>query len=43
VALEQWRGWQCHDRYALYKTAVSKNQPEAFEQILAQLLVRTDR
>jgi hypothetical protein len=43
VALEQWRGWRCHDRYALYKTAVSKNQPEAFEQILAQLLVRTDR
>lgn len=43
VSLEQWRGWHCHDRYALYKTAVSKNQPQAFEQILAQVLDRSER
>ena len=33
----EWRRWQSHHRYALYKTAVSKNQPEAFEQVLRQL------
>ncbi len=43
VSLEQWQHWHSHDRYALYKTALSKNQPEAFEQVLAQLLDRTDR
>ena len=37
VTLDQWRGWQSHDRYALYKTAVSKSQPEAFAQVLKQL------
>ncbi len=40
VTLDQWRHWQSHDRYALYKTAVSKNQPEAFEQVLSQLLAQ---
>jgi hypothetical protein len=40
VTLEQWQHWQSHHRYALYKTAVSKNQPEAFEQILSQLLAQ---
>jgi hypothetical protein len=43
VALDQWHHWQSHERYALYKTAGSKNQPEAFEQILAQLLDRNER
>jgi hypothetical protein len=38
IDLDQWRSWQSHERYALYKTAVSKNQPEAFEQVLIQLL-----
>ena len=37
VTLEEWRRWQSHHRYAVYKTAVSKNQPEAFEQVLRQL------
>jgi hypothetical protein len=37
ITLEEWRCWQSHHRYALYKTAVSKNQPEAFEQVLEQL------
>lgn len=38
VTLERWRGWQPHQRYALYKTAVSKSQPGAFERVLEQLL-----
>ena len=42
VTLEQWRRWPAHDRYALYKTAVSKNQPEAFGQVLVQLSGRAD-
>lgn len=37
VGLDQWRRWQSHERYALYKTAVSQSQPEAFEQVLSQL------
>jgi hypothetical protein len=37
VTLDQWRRWQSHERYALYKTAVSQSQPEAFEQVLSQL------
>ena len=42
VTLDRWRRWPAHDRYALYKTAVSKSQPEAFEQVLSQLLGRAD-
>jgi len=37
VSADEWRRWQSHHRYALYKTAVSKSQPEAFEQVLKQL------
>jgi len=37
VTPNEWRRWQSHHRYALYKTAVSKSQPEAFEQVLKQL------
>jgi hypothetical protein len=37
VTLAEWRRWQSHHRYAVYKTAVSKSQPEAFEQVLRQL------
>ena len=33
----EWRRWQSHHRYALYKTATSNNQPEAFERVLRQL------
>jgi len=43
VTLDRWHRWTAHDRYALYKTAVSKSQPEAFEQVLSQLLGRADR
>jgi len=37
ITASEWRNWPSHHRYALYKTAVSKSQPEAFEQVLAQL------
>ena len=37
VTLTEWAGWQAHERHALYKTAISHNQPEAFEQVLKQL------
>lgn len=37
VNLSEWQAWQAHQRYALYKTAVSKNQPEAFEGVLGEL------
>jgi hypothetical protein len=37
VMLEEWRRWKPHQRYALYKTAISKSQPEAFPDILAEL------
>jgi len=37
VTIEQWSRWPSHHRYALYKTALSTSQPEAFEQVLKQL------
>jgi hypothetical protein len=37
VTANEWRGWPSHHRYGLYKLAVSKSQPEAFEQVLIQL------
>lgn len=37
VMLTEWLGWQPHQRYALYKTAISKSQPEAFADILDEL------
>jgi len=37
VDLQEWRRWPAHHRYALYKTANSQSQPEAFEQVLHQL------
>ncbi len=42
VTLDRWRRWPSHDRYALYKTALSKSQPEAFEQLLGQVLSRAE-
>jgi len=42
VTLDRWHRWPSHDRYALYKTAVSKSQPQAFEQVLIELLGRAD-
>lgn len=37
VQLAEWRLWEAHQRYALYKTALSKSQPEAFADILDEL------
>ena len=37
VTLAEWTRWQDYERYALYKTAISNSQPEAFEQVLKQL------
>jgi hypothetical protein len=37
VTLAEWSDWQAHQRYALYKTAISKSQPEAFEKVLDEL------
>jgi hypothetical protein len=42
VTLDRWRLWSPHDRYALYKTAGSKSQPEAFEQVLDEVLSRAE-
>ena len=40
ITLEEWTHWQFHQRYALYKTAVSKNEPEKFLAVLAELRQR---
>lgn len=37
VTIDEWRRWQAHQRYALYKSAISKNQPEAFTGVLDEL------
>ena len=43
VTREEWAQWHDHDRYALYKTATSNNQPEAFAQVLAELRGRKNQ
>jgi hypothetical protein len=44
VTLQEWRQWKFHERYALYKTAISKSEPETFYAVLNELRVRlTDR
>jgi hypothetical protein len=40
VTLEEWTRWQFHERYALYKTAVSKSEPEKFSAVLTELRQR---
>jgi len=37
MTLEEWIGWDSHQRYALYKTAVSKSEPEKFFAVLDEL------
>ena len=41
VAIAEWARWDFCQRYALYKTAVSKNEPEAFFEVLKELRERT--
>jgi hypothetical protein len=40
ITLAEWTRWQFHERYALYKTAVSKNEPEKFLAVLLELRQR---
>lgn len=40
VTLDEWARWRFHERYALYKTAISKNEPEKFFAVLTELRVR---
>lgn len=40
VRSEEWSRWQAHERYALYKTANSNSQPEAFDEVLEELRER---
>ena len=37
ITSEEWSNWQFHQRYALYKAALSQSQPDAFAQLLEQL------
>jgi hypothetical protein len=37
VSSEEWMRWESFQRYALYKTALSKNDPEAFVAVLNEL------
>lgn len=37
VTPQQWQAWDVSQRYALYKTAVSKNEPEKFIAVLEEL------
>jgi hypothetical protein len=37
VTLEEWRRWKFHQRYALYKTALSQSDPEQFFALLKEL------
>jgi hypothetical protein len=37
VKVEEWRSWDYDQRYALYKTAISKSDPEQFSVLLEEL------
>ena len=37
VSVAEWAGWNSCQRYALYKTALSKNEPNAFSDVLDEL------
>ncbi|HEY7316958.1 MAG TPA: nitrate reductase associated protein [Candidatus Binatia bacterium] len=36
VTIEEWRHWKSHQRYALYKTALSQSEPEQFFAVLEE-------
>jgi hypothetical protein len=40
IEADEWMHWRSHERYALYKTAVSKNEPEKFAAVLTELRSR---
>jgi hypothetical protein len=37
VTMEEWKRWKFHQRYALYKTALSQSEPEQFFAVLKEL------
>jgi hypothetical protein len=37
VTVEEWSRWKFHQRYALYKTALSQSEPEQFFAVLKEL------
>jgi hypothetical protein len=37
ISLDEWKHWHFHQRYGLYKTAISKNEPEKFAALLTEL------
>jgi hypothetical protein len=37
VTVEEWQRWKFHQRYALYKTALSRSDPEQFFAVLQEL------
>lgn len=41
ITAQEWCNWKFHERYALYKTATSQSQPDAFAQVLEQLRDQT--
>jgi hypothetical protein len=36
VTIEEWRRWKSHQRYALYKMALSQSEPEQFFAVLKE-------
>jgi hypothetical protein len=42
VTVEEWRHWKTHQRYALYKTALSQSDPEQFFAVLKELRAPKD-
>jgi hypothetical protein len=36
VTIEEWQHWKSHQRYALYKTALSQSEPELFFAVLKE-------
>ena len=36
VTIKEWRHWKSHQRYALYKTALSQSEPEQFFAVLEE-------
>src|ERR687895_1190802 len=34
ITIEEWMGWAAHQRYALYKTAISRSEPDKFFIVL---------
>jgi len=37
ITLAEWASWKSFQRYALYKTANSKSEPHAFDDVLKEL------